>query len=287
MFDLELQIQSWRTAVAKNLGERTELLDELESHLRDDFEQLMKDGQSQEESWGVALRRLGDPQVMAGEFARLDKAVWLPAWVAGIALALFVLAMAWFAISRLAAGRIGPLLAFHILFVTTGYLSVFAVGFLAFWAVLVRAVARWDERHSIALRRTGVRLALIAVVTTAVGIVLGACWSHEHLGRWWGWDPREIGGLCVLAWSCLLWRCFRSPSSNTQSLTAMALMGNIVVCLSWFGAWLLTSASRADGASLYGVIIGAFVITQLLAICLYMLPARFLRRGPSEFGRTI
>jgi ABC-type transport system involved in cytochrome c biogenesis permease subunit len=30
-----------------------------------------------------------------------------------------------------------------------------------------------------------------------VGVVLGGWWAADNLGRFWGWDPKEIGGLSV------------------------------------------------------------------------------------------
>ncbi len=199
MFELEQQIQTWRANIAVDLGNQPGLIDELESHLRDDVERRVKAGQFESDAWAEALRQLGDPKVLAGEFEKLAKPRWIAVWVVGIGLVLCVAAVAWIAISGVAAGKFGLVLACHIVFLCTGYVALFAAGCLAVWAVAIHAVVGWNDRQTTAFRMAGARLTLLSVITTCAAVVLGAWWSHDHLGQWWGWGAREIGGLSVLA----------------------------------------------------------------------------------------
>ncbi len=284
MFDCEKQIQLWRNRVAGDLGERPDLMDELESHLRDDFERRVKAGQSESGAWEQALLHLGDSKALAGEFAKLSGPRWIPAWVAGIGLALCVVGLAWIAISGMTSGRFGLVLATHIVSISTGYIALFAAGFLAVWAVAVHAAVGWNDRQTAAFRTAGIRLALLAVVATGIGVVFGAWWSHDHLGQWWGWGPKEIGGLSVLAWSVVLLQCFRSRTSTLPTLMSMATVGNVVVCLSWFGPGLLNGASYGHPSSLYNMLVGAFLMCQFLAIHLSLQPVCFLRLNRFRVG---
>ncbi|MFZ9890106.1 MAG: cytochrome c biogenesis protein CcsA, partial [Myxococcota bacterium] len=38
---------------------------------------------------------------------------------------------------------------------------------------------------------------LIAFALVAVVLVTGALWAHYAWGRYWGWDPKEVGALVI------------------------------------------------------------------------------------------
>jgi hypothetical protein len=285
MFDLDQHVRSWRHLASGTLGDSKELLDELEAHLREEFDRLTASGQAAEDAWEAATRKLGSPQKLAGEFSKLRNRYWVPAWIAtGL---LTIACLGGFAFVRFSTRGFSPLLAVHVVLVTAGYGAVFAVGLLGVCAVLIRAVSGWGDRQNAALSTTGARLALIAVVTTFLGVVLGAWWSHDNLGRWWGWDPKEIGGACVLAWACVLLQCFRSRNSTPLMPMSMAVMGNMVVALAWFGPVFLGGLhSYAYVNSIAGMILGGFLIAQIALVYLMLLPAGVVRlrrfRAPGE-----
>jgi hypothetical protein len=218
MFDIETQIQEWRRTVSAHLGDRgNDVVDELEAHLRDDLDRRIRAGVAPEQAWADACAQLGDARELAGEFAKVGRRAWLPARVAMIAVAATgVAVLAWVSL-RSRDGRGDPLLASHVVAVTTGYVAVLAMGGLSAWWVLTRARAgRRDGLRALAFRRAVLTLSAIGLTLTAAAIVLGAVWAREHLGRYWGWDPREIGGLAVLAISGLsLWAALSGRSGAT------------------------------------------------------------------------
>src|SRR5688500_12588538 len=92
-FDLERQITAWRETIASDLGSRgPEIIDELESHLRDDVDQRVRAGRTPAQAWEAALTRLGESQKLAAEFRKspptAPPAPWLPARAAVVLLAL-------------------------------------------------------------------------------------------------------------------------------------------------------------------------------------------------------
>jgi hypothetical protein len=96
----------------------------------------------------------------------------------------------------------------------------------------------------------------------------------DNLGRFWGWDAKEIGGLSVLVWIVvlLLWLRYR-PAAALVGMV-LAGVGNVVVSLSWFGPALLDNRhSYGFGPSLLG-----FVVVQLLLLLLALVPAGWLAR---------
>src|SRR4051795_11962403 len=134
MFDIETRIQEWRRTVSAHFGDRGDVVDELEAHLRDDVERRVRSGVSSEQAWADARAQLGDARQLAGEFAKVSGRPWLPAWIAAIAvIAASPFALVWVGIG-LRDGRRGPLLASHVVAVTAGYVTVFAVGGLSVWS---------------------------------------------------------------------------------------------------------------------------------------------------------
>src|SRR5215831_17706302 len=70
MFDLELAISKWRGGM-RSAGLKTPtLLDELESHLRDEVEQQMRSGLSAQQAFETAIQRIGQARALKTEFAK-------------------------------------------------------------------------------------------------------------------------------------------------------------------------------------------------------------------------
>ena len=60
MFSLDQAIAEWRRDLAAGGIKSPELLDEMESHLRDDVEHQIRSGTTAGEAWLAAIGRLGD-----------------------------------------------------------------------------------------------------------------------------------------------------------------------------------------------------------------------------------
>jgi hypothetical protein len=70
MFDLEQAIAEWRRQVAAGGIKSPAVLDELESHLREDVEQQTRLGISAEHTFKKAVERIGHPAALQKEFAK-------------------------------------------------------------------------------------------------------------------------------------------------------------------------------------------------------------------------
>jgi hypothetical protein len=274
MFDLESEIRSWRQQFASSGGGQTDALDELESHLREEFDRLVSSGTAPQDALAQAIAKLGPPAQIAKEFYKLHRRRWLPAWIISSVLAISIALVAFFCFSRVASGRTTMLLAAHVVAITAGYAAVFAIGFIGICAAAIRAAWGWNDEHDAALRRAGVRLALVAIAATLIGCMLGAGWAHENIGRWWAWDAREVGGVCVLLWSCIMWRAFAAKEASAQARICLAVVANQVVAVSWFEPFLFSGAHLygATPASI-GMFLGAFLVVQMLLVYLTLLPA--------------
>jgi hypothetical protein len=288
VFDIDTRIQEWRRTVSAHFGDRGDVVDELEAHLRDDLDRRVRSGVSPEQAWADACAQLGEARQLAGEFAKVGGRRWLPAWIAAVAVFVAGLgAVGWVSIG-LRNGRLGPLLASHVVTVTAGYVTVFAVGGLSVWSLLARARAGWwDGRRALAFRRAVLTLSAVGLSFTAVGVALGAVWARDHLGRYWGWDLREIGGLAVLTSSgvslcAALSGRFRGTARQADAVMLAGIAGNIIVSLSWFGPSLF-EAGRRGAAPAYGPYLVAFVAVQAVLFA-FVAAAATRRRWETSGG---
>ena len=72
MFNLEEAIAGWRRQMAADGIKTPVLLDELESHLRDDAERQICSGLGVQEAFETAVRRIGQAAVLKTEFAKIE-----------------------------------------------------------------------------------------------------------------------------------------------------------------------------------------------------------------------
>src|SRR5512138_2719410 len=71
MFDLERAIADWRLRLAAQGMKNPEVLDELESHLRDEVEERINSGASPQRAFETATEHFGRPAALQAEFAKL------------------------------------------------------------------------------------------------------------------------------------------------------------------------------------------------------------------------
>ena len=248
--------------MAGTAGCTDEVLDELESHLRDEVQRLAQAGEPEERALDLALSRLGPPQALAAEFAKLTRdgaATWLPVRLAhGVLLALAAALVGYFA-GRLQDGA---------------------------WPPPGKPRRRRDARllHNAPGRRVGLLLCgdailppptsgpdrgddaaavfvmtWLALAATTLGVFLGGVWARDNLGRFWGWDLKETGGAIVLAWDgIMILFCCRRPAA-THAAMLLAFAGNVVVAAAWFGPGLVAVGLHVYGSPVPTVTVIGFV----------------------------
>jgi hypothetical protein len=77
MFNLDQAITAWRQQMAAGGIKAPELLDELESHLRDDVRHQIRAGVSEQQAFDAAVQRLGQASVLKAEFKKGDESAQL------------------------------------------------------------------------------------------------------------------------------------------------------------------------------------------------------------------
>jgi hypothetical protein len=76
MFDLDEAIARWRRQMISGGVKMTEVLDELESHLREDVESQVQSGFSEERAFEVCVQRIGQAGLLKREFAKVAASKW-------------------------------------------------------------------------------------------------------------------------------------------------------------------------------------------------------------------
>ena len=137
-------------------------------------------------------------------------------------------------------------LATHVVCITTGYATSLISGALAHLYLLKRTLKASEETLK-SLYKLLHKFALVALLFTAVGTMLGGIWADQSWGRFWGWDPKENGALWIVLW--LIWLLHARIAGQLKELgfsIGLALI-NIVVALSWVGVNLLSVGLHSYG----------------------------------------
>ena len=235
MPELEQLIAQWRRGLAGTAGYSEEVLDELESHLREEVQQLVRAGHSEEQALTLAASRLGTPQRLAAEFAKNAGPVsWLPVRVLRIGFLTVVVATLFFEYFLASGqnGRLGLLLATHVCAVVLGYSASLFVGLLAICYVARRPFGDLSAGQVQSLTRAVFTLTAVASVLTFAAILLGCVWAKDHLGRYWGWDPREMWAVGVLIWDLAMLLLLKYRASERPAIQ-LAILGNVIVGFAW------------------------------------------------------
>jgi hypothetical protein len=159
---LDRQLAAWRESIVRAGTLTEDDVLELELHVRDTVQELSERGLSQEEALLVALRRIGDPSVLAVEYQKVNPGLawarrwyWMTAGFLGFSVALQGIR----ALSSLTAWLALP---DGIVFGGVLTMSLVSYGVLAFGmlksatvpagrvARVLQQLATWTERHPLA-----------------------------------------------------------------------------------------------------------------------------------------
>ena len=137
-------------------------------------------------------------------------------------------------------------LATHVLCITTGYGFGLVAGIIAH-AYLIMCCANRDPDKTRQILRGGYGTALIALLFTSLGTILGGIWADQSWGRFWGWDPKENGALLICLWLIWILHGRISAHFHERGFAAMLALLNVVIALSWLGVNLLSTGLHSYG----------------------------------------
>ncbi len=170
-------------------------------------------------------------------------------------------------------------LATHVVTVVLGYSGTFLAGLLGV-IYIFRGLftTSFDEKTAKSLSRMIYGIVCFAALFSLVGTILGGIWADQSWGRFWGWDPKENGALGIVIWNAIILHARWGGYARERGIAVLAVFGNIVTSLSWFGVNMLGVGLHSYGFMdhAFGVLIG-FIIGQLLIIALGLVPLRHWR----------
>ena len=170
-------------------------------------------------------------------------------------------------------------LATHVVCITTGYATALLTGAIAHLYLFRRAINGRSEAQVKSLFALLYRSALVALLFTSVGTMLGGIWADQSWGRFWGWDPKENGALLIVLWLIWLLHGRIAGQLGTFSFAALMALINIVVGLAWVGVNLLSVGLHSYGfTDTAATGLTAFCAVELTFVTA-MLIARHLRRN--------
>jgi hypothetical protein len=270
MHNLEKLIAEWRKSAGTKVSAET--LDELETHLRETTEQLVRLEMNLPEAFQRALADLGTMPKIASEFRKLDEPLWLPLKLAIGVTALLALILIIFVVARLDSSLSNQLLAAHTFTVTLGYTLTLLIGGLGIFFVSQRCVADFSTSRLHSIARASLVLASVALFFTTLGVLLAMIWTKIEWGRYWAWDSKEIGGLGVVVWLACYLAAHRLFKSSERGVLAISMLGNIVASLAWFGP-------QVNGLHEYGTRNSSVVLTIAILVNLAFFAIGFVPAG--------
>ncbi|MEI8375705.1 MAG: cytochrome c biogenesis protein CcsA [Planctomycetota bacterium] len=148
-------------------------------------------------------------------------------------------------------------LGIHVLTITTSYASAglawmignVALGFFAFGRYSVVEGERRPPAFCDILSSLNYRVLQVTVLLLAVGTILGGLWADVSWGRFWGWDPKEVGALVALLIILAALHGRRAGLHGDLSLAIGAVLGFGGVIWAWYGVnFLLNAGKHSYGA---------------------------------------
>jgi ABC-type transport system involved in cytochrome c biogenesis permease subunit len=175
-------------------------------------------------------------------------------------------------------------LATHVVTITIGYGAAFLAGTIAIAYTLRKHLAvHPQEATGQALADTVYGVLCFALLFSFVGTVLGGIWADQSWGRFWGWDPKENGALLIVLWNALVLHARWGGYAKERGVMAMAIVGNVITAMAWFGVNLLNVGLHSYGFTDRGLMaLVAFTLSQFALVALCLLPRRFWSAGARQ-----
>jgi hypothetical protein len=288
MFDLNQEIDRWKSAFAQKAACSSDELLELESHLREEIAALVAAGRGEQEAFCESALRLGDPTKIGGEFAKNQgrfahsKFVWDGVALHGNSVAVILAGLAAIVFGFAVGMKKGDgVLGVHVGTISFAYLIPVLLAVVGTYAIFRGAIVKLGVNLGVKSdakldsaqfrdRFAGQCRFLLGVVAlvSATGVILGGVWAERHLGRFWGWDPKEIGGLSVVVAAlvlCLLLTRFKPCSVR---LGQASLMMNLVTFVAWAGPKVYMEL--VGPSVLAGLVVCLVVQLAILSISLFL-----------------
>lgn len=104
----------------------------------------------------------------------------------------------------------------------------------------------WRQRRAVTAdeSRSLYRCLQWGTVLMAAGTLLGAVWADQAWGRFWGWDPKEVGALMIVLTYLIPLHLRYVGVVGPTGLAAWSVLGFMSVVWSWYGVNFILGAGK-------------------------------------------
>jgi hypothetical protein len=243
MFNLDEAISHWRREMAGAGIPGSRLLDELESHLRDDIDALVSAGMPEAQAFRLAVSRLGEADSVSAEFRKLSNTSSMPVKIGARLWTGLLVVLAARLLMGVITGRMSLLLSAHIFSLTAGYAAAFLTGGFGIYYVCCRWFRALSPIRQQSLSRAVLVLSRFSVGLVLAGLLLGMFWSGQHRGGYFAGGPCEAGTLGAAVWLIAFWLIQRLGQVSHRVTMLLCIVGNVIVSLAWFGTGIIAHGS--------------------------------------------
>lgn len=140
-------------------------------------------------------------------------------------------------------------LAIHVTTITLGYAGgLLAAGIAHIWILgQLFGYRRGDKAFYKMITRMIYGVICFSLLFAIFGTIMGGVWANDSWGRFWGWDPKENGALLICIWQLLTLHARLGGYIKDRGLAVMAILGGVVVSVSWWGVNLLNVGLHSYG----------------------------------------
>ena len=178
-------------------------------------------------------------------------------------------------------------LAIHVTTITMGYAGGLLAAAIAHVWILGRlfGLRRGDTAFYKTITRMTYGVVCFSLLFSIFGTIMGGVWANDSWGRFWGWDPKENGALLICLWHLITLHARMGGYIRDRGLAVFAIIGGVVVSLSWWGVNLLNVGLHSYGFT-SGVAMTLFIAWGIESLVLLMagveaLVTRNLTKGTS------
>ncbi len=102
----------------------------------------------------------------------------------------------------------------------------------------------WRQKRAVSVdeSRSLYRCLQWGTVLMAAGTLLGAVWADQAWGRFWGWDPKEVGALLIVLTYLIPLHLRYVGVVGPTGLAAWSVLGFLSVVWSWYGVNFILGA---------------------------------------------
>jgi ABC-type transport system involved in cytochrome c biogenesis permease subunit len=145
-----------------------------------------------------------------------------------------------------------------------------------------------DRRETMkSLAHFSYRSIQVATLLLGAGTILGGVWAADSWGRFWGWDPKEIGALVAFLCYVIVLHARFVGLLKTFGMLAWSVLGFGGVAFAWYGVnFVLPVGLHSYGFGKGGVEYFAAATVAVLAFVALTASVHFARESRRSAART-